>query len=993
MIRDLAKSLLKARASNRGVVLRDNWATVLTGDVEGDVVVANGEHHAFALHIPAVRHPVPENVGSLLNWRSRIPNKLHGRDSEFSDLLNWCRSPADIRVRILWGDGGTGKSRLAFELAETLRAEGWQTGQLLDPSHTTAFPIFEPGILLIIDYPEQFPAAVERILCLIKNGEFRNFRLRILLLSRNGEAMRALVDRHAEPWRSPALELRPLNAQGVAWSLFQEGMRQMANLLKSPTTPQLSPADFESWLQRDPAHARPLIILGFALNLIHDPTATQLGGAAILQRLVEREVARLTKEAADQGLQPEGLILLKALTAIPGHLNAASIDLLPTQVNHPGIKLPTTVELQRTTLWHADALTEMQPDVLASVLIHKVLKDWLPSAQVAAPWVWSVLESADPSKEEARARLSRIARLSADRPLEGGQIVYRNSLVDALAHVVERDDVKAKWIQTVLRLGSRVEWTLLPLALSSVRRLVDIYEPRAQLDFATYGATLAWCLAELSLRLHQSGEREQGITLNRRALVLYEQLAQQDFAAYAPNLAWGFNNLSVALVRSGELAEGMAAIHRAVDINERLAQQDFAAHASRFAGSLDNLSHALASSGEHAQALDASRRAVEIHERLRQEGITIHAPAFAMSLSNLSLRLGESGEYAQGLLAIRRSSEIYEHLAQESSAVFAPELAVCLDNLSLRLADAGELPQALTANLRALSIHERLAQENFSGQAPQLALCLNNLSVRLAEAGENEQGLAVIRRSVEIYEELTQKNFAGYGSELAMSLSNLSVRLANAKQRTEALAANSRSLEIRERLAQDNFAAHASGLASTLNNQSLWLAWIGENAKGLAASRRAVEICERLTQENYGAHAPQLAQSLVNISLRLAETGESANGLVAIRRAVEIYESLARESFATHGSDLADSLRRWAKQIVKVSDIPELQGGSLFERALDLVHTNAMQGAALRVDEELMQRARQKLRADDDEDRASGRTISPASSQERVNRSRGYRRP
>lgn len=65
----------------------------------------------------------------------------------------------------------------------------------------------------------------------------------------------------------------------------------------------------------------------------------------------------------------------------------------------------------------------------------------------------------------------------------------------------------------VPRLGSRVEWTLLPLALSSVRRLVDIYEPRVQLDFVAYGATLAWCLAELSIRLHQSGEREEGISV------------------------------------------------------------------------------------------------------------------------------------------------------------------------------------------------------------------------------------------------------------------------------------------------------------------------------------------------------------------------------------------------------------------------------------------------------------------------------------------------
>jgi hypothetical protein len=106
MIRDLAKSLLKARASKRGVVLRDNWGAVLAGDVEGDVVVANREHYAFALHVPGVRDPVPENVGSPLNWRSRIPDRLYGRDSEFSDLLDWCCGPADIRVRILWGDGG-----------------------------------------------------------------------------------------------------------------------------------------------------------------------------------------------------------------------------------------------------------------------------------------------------------------------------------------------------------------------------------------------------------------------------------------------------------------------------------------------------------------------------------------------------------------------------------------------------------------------------------------------------------------------------------------------------------------------------------------------------------------------------------------------------------------------------------------------------------------------------------------------------------------------
>ena len=119
------RNTFSARAASRGVVLRDNGGLVNTGVIRGNVVIVNGERYAFSVSIPWVRSPELENVGSLLTWQSRVPHKLYGRDAEFEELHHWAsevtgNEPTDIRVRVVYGDGGAGKTRLAFELAERL---------------------------------------------------------------------------------------------------------------------------------------------------------------------------------------------------------------------------------------------------------------------------------------------------------------------------------------------------------------------------------------------------------------------------------------------------------------------------------------------------------------------------------------------------------------------------------------------------------------------------------------------------------------------------------------------------------------------------------------------------------------------------------------------------------------------------------------------------------------------------------------------------------
>ena len=54
--------------------------------------------------------------------------KLVGREMELDNLRAWLASEPPISVRVLTGESGLGKTRLALELAEEAAASGWRAG-------------------------------------------------------------------------------------------------------------------------------------------------------------------------------------------------------------------------------------------------------------------------------------------------------------------------------------------------------------------------------------------------------------------------------------------------------------------------------------------------------------------------------------------------------------------------------------------------------------------------------------------------------------------------------------------------------------------------------------------------------------------------------------------------------------------------------------------------------------------------------------------------
>jgi hypothetical protein len=94
----------------------------------------------------------PDAVFALLSWRARLA-PLVGREKDKDTLLQWARQGRNACIRLLTGPGGVGKSRLAAEASEALRADGWTAG-FIRPNDPIVVPLRRAGLFLVVDYPK-----------------------------------------------------------------------------------------------------------------------------------------------------------------------------------------------------------------------------------------------------------------------------------------------------------------------------------------------------------------------------------------------------------------------------------------------------------------------------------------------------------------------------------------------------------------------------------------------------------------------------------------------------------------------------------------------------------------------------------------------------------------------------------------------------------------------------------------------------------------------
>ncbi|NYZ20488.1 ATP-binding protein [Azospirillum oleiclasticum] len=752
-----------------------------------------------------------------LTWTARL-TPLLGREDEKRALLDWARTGGGVRFRFLVGEGGSGKTRLAHEVAFELAASDplWAAGRV---EADTPFPLDAGlrGCLLLVDYPEERRDAVrERLRQLAAAPGDPARPVRVLFLSRRGaDLWQDVVDEaRAVTRQDPDIPLPEGLPADDAWALFRAAVPRVPRAADGPPPALLDEAAFREWFARMPVNQRPLLVTAAAVETALNPDhpAVRLSADMVIDALARREAERLHNLTRLHGLPRRALSRLSALAAVRGSLDEPAIERLAA----PALGLdvgpaPGLIDrLTDTGCLKAGALPAPQPDIVAAALLVRELSD---RPAKAPEWLWTALDG-----REAEA-IDRLGRLTWDAEVVLG--LHKSGFTGWLAAMVQGRPDRCERLEPLL-LEVTLPHGLLPLSAA-------VY--RTQIEGAPDDEARARAASNLSVRLSALGDGPGALATIWDAVAIYRRLAAQTPARFEPDLALSLNNLSNRLSNAGEGAEALAASREAVELYRRLAAHSPARFEPVLAASLNNLSVQLSNPGERAKALAASREAVELYRRLAAHSPARFEPVLAASLNNLSLWLADAGEGAAALAAIWEAVELYRRLAAQAPARFESNLAASLNNLSVQLSNPGERAKALAASREAVAIRRRLAALAPARFEPVLAASLNNLSLRLSDAGEGAGALAAIRETVELYRRLAAQSPARFEPDLARSLYVLALRLDEAGAPDDALPC----AEEAERLCAPYAAAVPGGPAGRLHRAILGeLARLRAKAAGVA---------------------------------------------------------------------------------------------------------------------------------------------------------------
>jgi hypothetical protein len=332
------------------------------------------------------------DLSSFLDWQRHITPFI-GRNEELGKLQDWLDLPDKRNVILMCGDGGTGKTRLAFHFADLARSQGWEAGQTNSENFTGNWRLGAKGLLLIIDYPESHTRWVKHLLRAVDKFasiEQGQEKLRIMLLSRNQGFLKTMVQDVSRYLYPEPIRLTEFYDREEIWSFVKktwEGFRNTAPLrTKSlPNAAREIPFDgeaFFAWKQKSFTHRSPLMLTALVIYLVEEKInnindlVLRFEKTNVIQYIVEREERAIRNEVEefnktngnDENIEPEPILLLKAIAQIRNGLNEETARNLIGILNNEGFdySLPKVSKLKRLSVWNDNKIPTMQPDLLAS---------------------------------------------------------------------------------------------------------------------------------------------------------------------------------------------------------------------------------------------------------------------------------------------------------------------------------------------------------------------------------------------------------------------------------------------------------------------------------------------------------------------------------------------------------------------------------------------------------------------------------------------------
>ena len=787
-----------------------------------------------SLGVPPVDQP------SLLLAAGSQVVPFFGRGQELEELRRWRDDePAGhagrpTRVRVLYGEGGQGKTRLAAQFAWASAQRGWAVATVRhhsdpvtgDPQVTVGGKA--AGLLLVVDYADRWPPKHLKELLghrLLRLG----LPVRLLLLARSARWLpEHRTDLHKHGFEASEQRLEPLAAPGDAdqrRAVFEHARDRFCQ----PDLYGIPPAE-AAGITAPPALGGPdwgvVLTLHMAALAAVDAHTRRLPAPSDPHRLsaylLDREASHWSKLYANASEPGGGLdfktppsllrqvVFTAALTG-PVPYTAGTALLAAIGARDDGLGTGRLLADHARCYPPADADTVLEPiypDRLAEDFIALTLPGDSITSSLGDPWATSTAKA--------------MAAGDTDTPTWSARaVIFLASAAARWPHV-----------------GTKHLYPLLRC------------DPALALDAGSAALT---ALAGIPDTGHDDGQAEDAGVIS--VLDAVEQ-------CFPDGARFGLN-------------AGIAAITQRLT-DHRLARTTDPAERARLKATL---AHRLANAGLRRGALEPAREAAEIYRRLARAEPEAepgaYLPDLAMSLNNLGALLSEVGDRQAALGPAREAAEIYRRLAEAEPGAYLPDLAMSLNNLGIGLSEVGDRQAALGPAREAVAIRRRLAEAEPGAYLPDLAMSLNSLGIGLSEVGDRQAALGPAREAVEIYRRLAEAEPGAYLPDLAMSLNNLGVGLSEVGDRQAALGPAREAVAIYRRLAEAEPGAYLPNLA-----MSLWafaairIAAVVELDQAVVDARTAVEIFASLAQQLPDAYAGYLRDAQAVLADGLDAVGE-----------------------------------------------------------------------------------------------------------------------
>lgn len=734
------------------------------------------------------------NISDLLTWTTCFSDFI-GRPLD--QLTAWCQqvmSGDKVCCRVIHGEGGIGKTRYAFELADYLSKNNWQIFILEKEDEYNRYELDSflkksqsDHRLVIIDYGEQIRSDLGKLVSQLSKDKKPTA---VIILSRHGQEYWGDDNDMVNLPNSRISELtferlNELDAE-MGFSLFDN----VSKKLEIPENQRISQDNYTQWIQpsdncdQQKFLRYPLYIIGAALclKLNHNKSYQDLDSQQIINILVLHERGRVKKLEHSINLPAPQVGVtnnLQLLAIISGVIDKNLIGKLAQKTNFKlGLAKFEDLEHQleenglNILKKHNNLVKKIypiQPDLLAAgYAFYQWQYIYQKDRKRVSYWLEFIIDELD----SIDLFLSNISRWLHDC----WRLEYNNDFLNiieaSLISLFENNQHRCIKAEKFF-LSNRPLFTQLEKVIWKTLIEHSQHNDERWTDYVKY-------LNYLSYTFHRIRDSENtNQIINDIVSICREKLQEKSLEELKKNE----DSIRILLIFSSNLnkldekVEALKIAYSALELSKNLYTKKVLTDKGWLGPCFGQLASIFASIADYKQAIENYKQAAQIYAELKKEDLNYYWPRQANSLKMISRCYHDLENFPEALSFAQKALVEEEDLVNQNILPLGDRLVHSSSFLGEIYLSLGDLKEANLAFQKALRGYDFLVKQNFRQYAPQQAQCLGVIGGYLLTTGEYTQAATQYLQVIGIYEKLSKSEPFDPNShieiDLICNLSNL----------------------------------------------------------------------------------------------------------------------------------------------------------------------------------------------------------------------------